>query len=193
VAITVSNSEEGPVALEGWRLIAVGNPSHEFFLPSDAVIPGKSSITLLSSTCDDTLLWAQIKLSAIDIDINSTSDMDVLNGSTDVKMPRSEKKNDRKKAKHSSVASIRDSEGVTDKHIAVVAGLSALSKGDILCLHLIDRLGRNICMVQGTEVDITHTKDTTVFGDNANDNDKNSYLSSLTNIAKDSKNSCSIQ
>jgi hypothetical protein len=28
VAITISNSEEEPVALDGWRLIAIGNPSH---------------------------------------------------------------------------------------------------------------------------------------------------------------------
>jgi hypothetical protein len=63
-------------------------------LPSDAVIPGRSSITLLSSTCDDTLLWAQIKLSANDIDVLPNSDLNKLNSSdvNDGKMPQSNKK-----------------------------------------------------------------------------------------------------
>lgn len=33
--------------------------------------------------------------------------------------------------------------------IVVVAGLKSLSKGDVLSLHLIDRMGRNICMLRG--------------------------------------------
>lgn len=47
-------------------------------MPSNAIIQGESSMTLLSNTSDDTLLWAQVKLSATDgvVPSNSFDDLD---------------------------------------------------------------------------------------------------------------------
>lgn len=47
VAITISNSEEGPVALGGWRLIAIGNPSQVRQASSMASQPLKRFFLLL--------------------------------------------------------------------------------------------------------------------------------------------------
>ena len=54
-----------------------------------------------------------------------------------------------------------------------MAGLKSLSKGDVLSLHLIDRTGRNICMIRGEPrgelVDGVRVEMLTVFGDNCDD------------------------
>ena len=74
--------------------------------------------------------------------------------------------------------------------IVAVAGLKSLSKGDVLSLHLIDRMGRNICMVRG---DTNRGKvegnpfrgQGTVFGDSCDDvanKGKSSFLPSLPSM-----------
>ena len=74
--------------------------------------------------------------------------------------------------------------------IVTVAGLKSLSKGDVLSLHLIDRMGRNICMVRGdTNRDKVEGNPLrgqgTVFGDSCDDvsnKNKSSFLPSLPSI-----------
>ena len=74
--------------------------------------------------------------------------------------------------------------------IVTVAGLKSLSKGDVLSLHLIDRMGRNICMVRGdTNRDRVEGNpfrgQGTVFGDSCDDvsnKAKSSFLPSLPSI-----------
>jgi hypothetical protein len=198
VAISIINQDENTIDLSGWRLIAMGNPTQEFFLPLGLKISGqgglKSVLTFISDTDDETLLWAQ------------------LTGVTE----GTATKNSIKERKH-----CLEEECDESSQIVIVEGLGALSQGDILSLHLLDFKGRNICMIQSMiqsnsngqsglelepELGNQDGDEKTVFGDNFSDNSVSAehkqggwmhslstlYPLSKTPLTQSPSNGCSI-
>ena len=97
-------------------------------------------------------------------------------------------------------------------HIFEIAGLSALSRGDVLSLHLVDSKGRNVCMLgnDGSSNGHVHVNEDkghshskghgqhTVFGDRAVELEHKSTSTSISpfgmsNVVQNPVASCSIQ